>query len=211
MTWDRGKRSQLALAASAAAVIAVAALTYLHAKVTAEAQPAPTAEGAPAADGGALRVKCLNQMKQLGLAELMYVQDYDERYPPADKWCDATSLGYITKWETHHCPADSAAFSYAMNHKLSRVSLGRVEDPRRTILLYESRTGRRNECDQRGTPGDSVPDPPRHQGGNNFGFVDGHVEWLKPEAVPFDLYRLVKQEPHAPWSEGPPGETKWAK
>ncbi|MBM3957044.1 MAG: hypothetical protein FJ313_03205 [Gemmatimonadetes bacterium] len=151
-------------------------------------------------------MKCLSQMKQLGLAELMYACDYDELCPPADKWCDATYL-YHRNWELHHCPADTAAFSYAMNHKLSRVPAGRVQDPIRTVLLYESKTGRRNECDQRGRPGDGLPDPPRHQGGNSYGFADGHAQWLKPEAVPFDLYRLVKEEPR----ELPPGETKWAK
>jgi prepilin-type processing-associated H-X9-DG protein len=206
MTWYRGRRSGLALTALAVAAIGVTALAYRQAKAAAEAQPAPTGEGAPKADGAALRVKCLNNVKQLGLAELMYASDYDELYPPANRWCDAT-YPYIKSWELHHCPADTAAFSYAMNHKLSRVSLSKVAEPMHTICLYESSTGRKNECDQHGSPGDSVPVPPRHQGGNNFGFVDGHAKSLEPEATPLDLYHLVKEEPHG----APPGDTKWAK
>jgi prepilin-type processing-associated H-X9-DG protein len=146
-------------------------------------------------------------MQYLATAVQMYVQDYDERYPPADKWCDVTYLGYVTGWELYRCPADAAAFSYAMNHKLSRVSESQITERMHTVCLYESSTGRKNECDQHGSPGDSVPVPPRHQGGNNYAFVDGHGKWLRPEAVPLDLYRLVKEEPHG----APPGDTKWAK
>jgi len=201
MTWQRVTRSRSALVALATALMLLALLGLWQVGMMAGA------EAAAGADAEALQAKCVSQMKQLGQALAMYAIDYDDLRPPADRWCDVT-YPYIKAWELHHCPVDPAAFSYAMNHKLSRVSESKVVDVSHTICLYESSTGRKNECDQHGSPGDSVPDPPRHQGGNNFGFVDGHAKWLKPEAVPFDLYRLVKQEPREPRSETPTGETK---
>ena len=200
MTRRRVKRSRVAMSLLSGAVALVGLLAYRQAKATSD----PPA--GPQPDEAGLQAKCLSQVKQLALAQLMYAQDHDERFPPADRWCDVT-YPYIKSWELHHCPADTAEFGYAMNHKLSRLELGYVYDPARTILLYESETGRKNECDQSGRPGDSLPDPPRHRGGSSFGFVDGHAKWLGPDAVDFDMYRITKEQPPA----GPQtmaGETK---
>jgi prepilin-type processing-associated H-X9-DG protein len=181
------KRGRMAIAALVMVGAPLMLLAYREARAIAGPQPAP----APSAV--VTRSQCLDHMKSLALAMLMYVQDYDELFPPADKWCDVT-YPYVKGWEFYRCPADAAQFSYAMNHKLSRLWLGEVEDEARTVLLYESATGRKNECDPHGRPGDSVPKPPRHDGGNVFAFCDGHAKWYRPESVPFDWYRLVKQE-----------------
>lgn len=48
---------------------------------------------------------CMSNMKQLGLAFTMYVQDYGEYFPPAnpdgvamDDWCMMGELGYVPSW-----------------------------------------------------------------------------------------------------------------
>jgi prepilin-type processing-associated H-X9-DG protein len=198
MIWRHVKYGRMAVAALVIAGAPLVWLAYREGRALADSEPAP----APSAD--AARKQCLDHMKFLALGMLMYVRDYDELFPPADRWCDVT-LPYLKDGKTYHCPADTAEFSYAMNHKLSRLRLSHLEDPAGTVLLYESATGRKNECDQHGRPGDSVPKPPRHGGGNVFAFVDGHAKWYRPESVSFDWYRVVKEEGPGP---ARPYETK---
>ncbi|MGD9495617.1 MAG: hypothetical protein AB7Y46_04835 [Armatimonadota bacterium] len=144
----------------------------------------------------AAREACASNLKQLGLAMLMYAQDYDERLPIADRWCGAT-YPYIRNREIHHCPADDAAFSYAFNYKLSRQPLTAVRQPAHAIALYESEIGKGDAFDWPDFPGASVPDPARHPEGNNYGFVDGHVMCAEPGScgVQEDAYRLAREIP----------------
>lgn len=46
-----------------------------------------------------------------------------------------------------------------------------------TVLLFDSTQGQANAHDQ----GESLPEPGRHQGGDNLGFADGHVQWAWAE------------------------------
>lgn len=113
---------------------------------------------------------CRSNMKQLGLGLMMYVCDYDERHPPAGKWCDVIAP-YLKNESLHRCPADDSDHSYAINSTLGLCPWAEVRVPAATILLFESSTGKRNAADA----GDSLCDPPRHAEGNNFTYVDGHV------------------------------------
>ena len=141
--------------------------------------------------GAATTQACQSNMKQLALAMLMYAQDYDERFPPADRWCAAT-YPYTRNREIHHCPADDAAFSYAYNYKLSRRMLAEVADPSLTIMLYESEIGKGDAFDWPQFPGASLPVPGRHEEANNYAYVDGHVRLDAPWScmVQEDAYRL---------------------
>ncbi len=187
------------------AVLAALAICSLGVALVLDRQRPAGADAA--ADEPGLKVQCRGHMQALAAGSAMYAGDYDDRYPPAVNWCDLLSP-YVKERERYHCPADTAEFSYAMNHKLSRLPEERVGDPLRTILLYESGSGRRNECDQRGRPGDSVPAPPRHEGGNHFAFADGHVRWLAPETASLDLYRVVKEERYGSGRETEAQETR---
>src|SRR5438552_8343561 len=59
-------------------------------------------------------VSCLSNIKQLGLAVNMYVQDYDETYPiacPNDWWYYIWGVNvqpYIKNVQVFKCPSDSA-------------------------------------------------------------------------------------------------------
>jgi prepilin-type processing-associated H-X9-DG protein len=136
----------------------------------------------------ARQTSCLTNLRTLGQAFQMYRADFDEVFPPADRWADALSP-YLPqaprKQETKpgpksrdvlHCPADANRFSYAFNDAVTRLSaipkLGiRRAEEARIPLLFESSANRRNAHDD----GSSLIHPPRHNLGNNFLYADGHA------------------------------------
>ncbi|MEN6344023.1 MAG: hypothetical protein ABFE16_01900 [Armatimonadia bacterium] len=146
---------------------------------------------------------CQSNMKQLGLALLMYCQDYDEKMPIADRWCDAV-FPYCKNEAIFTCPADKEQWSYAMNYKLSRQLMARIEQPAWTIALFESEPSRRNAWDKDAPAGASLASPPRHGDFNNFAFTDGHVKALRTPEVRPEMYRLVGNPGFlAPAPQGP--------
>lgn len=120
---------------------------------------------------------CQANLKQLGFALLQYTKDYDEVFPPVAKWADV--LPPYTQMKSgrwFHCP--SAANGYAMNRNLDGPSgskLSSLRLPAAMPAFFESNLGHKNAHDT----GDSWPLPPRHRGGNNVTFADGHVKWLR--------------------------------
>lgn len=120
----------------------------------------------------ALRNTCMSQMKQLSLGMMMYTEDYDRQYPPAGKWSKAI-LPYVKKNDLYNCPADNGKNSYAMNRNLDRRKLTTVSAPAKMPLLFESN---QHKADAAGLAAE-VAKPPRHAGGNDFAYVDGHVKW----------------------------------
>jgi prepilin-type processing-associated H-X9-DG protein len=138
---------------------------------------------------------CLSNMKQLDLALLMYVQDYDEKLPAADEW-PADLLPYCKNASIYVCPSDSRstkqtdsrfpAFgggpiqtSYTMNQSISSAPLMHIGFPGETVSLYEGTA----------ISGDMTSPALRHNGGLNVGFVDGHCKWFKGGSFPPPSYR----------------------
>jgi len=108
---------------------------------------------------------CLNNVKQLGLAILQYVQDYDERTPPgaavdmnshAHPW--ASARPYVKNDQVFVCPSDSYkntcslqagvsgywgaewatfACSYGYGNRAGNVSLGSINLPAETAMIAE--------------------------------------------------------------------------
>jgi hypothetical protein len=88
------------------------------------------------------QTQCLSNVKQLGLANLMYANDYDDFMPPSDYWkSDITP--YVKKEAIFHCPEDKRpkAVSYRMSDFLSKLETIRVADPAGTVLIYEGEGG----------------------------------------------------------------------
>jgi len=136
---------------------------------------------------------CQFNLQQLATAAMMYCQDYDEKFPIADRWCDAT-FPYVKTDSIYACPADDGEYSYAMNYKLSRTLIGKVDSPSETILLFESEPSLKNAWDGKGNlPGSTLAEPPRHDGYNNFAWTDGHVTRSLNDDVGLNEYRLTKQ------------------
>lgn len=78
---------------------------------------------------------CQENRKQLGRAMMMYVQDYDETFPPANRWESALKpyLKTILK-----CPAVKIVGSYGMNKALSGRKLDEVDDLTKTVAIFET-------------------------------------------------------------------------
>lgn len=142
------------------------------------------------------RALCETNLKHLGLAMLMYMQDYDDKLPPSAKWCDAlgiyTSVSVVngrrvvSKEKNEpvlHCPAAGAEkYGYAMNKNLGNLQLARLTSPAETVLLYETMKLERNAS---GT-GDNVAF--RHDDVAVYLFVDGHIKWFGQDEKPkFDV------------------------
>ncbi|MEN6304084.1 MAG: hypothetical protein ABFD96_15240 [Armatimonadia bacterium] len=120
---------------------------------------------------------CLSNLKQICLGILMYAQDHDEVLPPADKWVDEI-MPYLKNELVFKCPAaPDLQCAYAFNAALSKMPLGRINNPAETIVVFESNLGTRNA---HGNPTD-LPNPARHNDGNNFGYVDGNCKWLQAQ------------------------------
>jgi len=126
----------------------------------------------------ARRAICLGNMKQLAMAMTMYAQDYENRLPPAERWCDAINP-YIRNQAIFKCPADKAKYSYAMNFNLSKRAIAAIPNPAKTVMLFESTQGRKNATDV----GRSWPPKPRHGPGICVAYCDGRckVETKKPD------------------------------
>jgi prepilin-type processing-associated H-X9-DG protein len=124
----------------------------------------------------AIQINCLNNMKQLGLAAVLYANDNNDQLPQPAKWSDAVSK-YVSSTNVFHCPADSRpGFSYAFNQKLEGKSLKQV-DPK-TVLLFESDGGWNN------FGGPEQLNPNRHHTRVNVAFADGSVRMMSSSQLP---------------------------
>ena len=129
----------------------------------------------------AREITCISNLKQIGLATMMYSQDYDERFPPGD-WMDSVKP-YVKNEQIFHCPSvtknlDSPSFGYAYNSHLIKASLSKISVPNRVYLIFDSTDLTRNAV----SPGDNVASA-RHLGGANYAFADGHAMYLKPVEI----------------------------
>jgi len=185
---------------------------------------------------------CMSNLKQIAHAGLLYVQDYDERFPscyasrePPYYVDPRTSLQpYLKNWTLFYCPERHTAMqacldpeaayrphsrcmgygynwgsglnwgsSYSKEDGLVRKAVGNsnlvigvtlaevtvpdhcffygdTNDYAYITLLRAAMPGVRRAGDPNATTNElGMPyEPPRHNGGNVFAFVDGHVKWL---------------------------------
>jgi prepilin-type processing-associated H-X9-DG protein len=152
----------------------------------------------------ARQATCLTNLRMLGQASLTYAADFDEAFPPAERWADALSpylsrvprkhekQQEITSRDVLQCPTDRNRFSYAFNDAVTQLSAVPKQGTRwgeeaRTPLLFESSAHQRNAHDR----GTSLVCPPRHNSGNNFLYADGHARLEK--TPPQEKRRLVAE------------------
>ena len=124
----------------------------------------------------AKRAYSQNNLKQIGLGIIQYLQDHDEIMPDAAHWEDQI-LQYVGTKAVFHDPSAPAGqpYNYAYNRTLSHSELAQMEMPENTVMVFESTAGVKNAADT----GQSVPHPGRHKGGTDYLFADGHVKWFK--------------------------------
>jgi len=129
----------------------------------------------------AIQVNCESNVRQLALGVVMYLQDYDERYPLTNTWNDA-----ITPYTRHesifHCPsveeeAEEKLPTYAMNRRLTALPADSIEQMD-IVMLFDSLPGK-NLAGGTGL----FPAPLRHGAGrgNTIGYLDQHVKLVSIE------------------------------
>jgi prepilin-type N-terminal cleavage/methylation domain-containing protein/prepilin-type processing-associated H-X9-DG protein len=151
----------------------------------------------------ARQTSCLNNVKQLTLGLIQYVQDYDEvfphwrnfRNPKGSVYWYEIVQPYVKNTQVQKCPSEpnrslgygyncdyigyGSSTSISIDHKLAEVN-----SPAETVWIMDCGSA----CAYK--PARWVPDvtnalyltyvdgASRHNGGANVGFVDGHAKWL---------------------------------
>jgi prepilin-type processing-associated H-X9-DG protein len=124
----------------------------------------------------AFRMVCGTNMSGLSKAMMIYADDYDDKYPTPDKWCDLLIEYCEVDPISFHCKgAEEGPCNYALNENVVELGISTQPD---IVLLFETYPG----WNQVGGPEILTTD--NHQGdGCNVSFVDGHVEFVKAEDI----------------------------
>lgn len=124
------------------------------------------------ARGKAEQIQCVNNVRQLCLAVIMYADGNKGQLPPTNRWCDAISpyLGTSASTRAFRCPTrPDQDCTYSANAQLEGKQLSDLKNPAMTVLVFESNAGR----NQAGGPPVTTQN---HRGSGCVGFADGHVE-----------------------------------
>ena len=126
----------------------------------------------------------MNHAKQLCLAMIMYSDEHDGRFPPADNWPDvlAPYLGHEERI-LRSLFNPEAGRAWAMNAHLGGRQRSDIDQPHRVVLVFEAAYGSLPSGGRELLP----EEPSRHRGYANrgyvIGFLDGHVEMVRPERL----------------------------
>jgi prepilin-type processing-associated H-X9-DG protein len=122
---------------------------------------------------------CQSKLQQLAWGLAQYVQDYDEKLPPAKQWIDG-SVPYVKTGQIFNCPAVTKGrrWGYALNAKYSMQFHDRWKSSSQSVLLYETTILKRNAY------GIGENAAFRHMNGANYAFADGHVKWFPKGQTP---------------------------
>ena len=89
------------------------------------------------------------------------------------------------------CPAaPELECGYAFNAAVDGLPRRALDRPSDLIIIFESDAG----WNAAGGP-ELLPDEPRHLGSDNYGFADGHAQWIKR-----------RKNPDGTWSKEPVGD-----
>ncbi len=130
---------------------------------------------------------CLSHLKQLGVAIMMYAQDFDEQLP-GENWAEEIRP-YIADERILRGPAAGEAMpAYGLNEKMLGLVLTAITEPASTVLAFERDPGEAIVV----TPAVGGPNSvvARHEGSTNVLFADGHARLL-----PLDQVLQLKWDP----------------
>lgn len=168
------------------------------------------------------RVSCQTKLEKIGLAFLLYAQDYDGKLPPNRA---NTPLSFTVGWrnELHEygkrvgmginpfkCPTIFTrsglnplnATDYWLNGHLvmDKPYRGFIVYPASTLLAGDGAIESDPDYTFKSLPENWKTDQnspaQRHMGGANYVFLDGHVKWLKPQQIsnePKALYTFTSE------------------
>jgi len=152
----------------------------------------------------ARQTNCLSNVKQIGLALMMYAQDYDETYCHVDHttgygWWEPLQT-YVKNAQVFRTPAYKASASdpgtdYLLNGLFAHgKSMAEIEEPSQQICIavrkqtcseagYHPWPDASGDWDDLTTYSEFVDHIATdiHNDGSNYGFADGHAKWYKWE------------------------------
>ncbi len=135
---------------------------------------------------------CLSNVKELALAINMYMADSGDRMPLHENWREAL-VPYGRSEKSLKCPARfDLQLGYDYNTALSGVAYSGLDDPEQIVVVFESDVSRAIATDGP----ELLPSVPRHYSGDNYGFADGHAQWLPRKKLPDGTWA---KEPEADW------------
>lgn len=111
--------------------------------------------------------QCLSNLKQMALGIMQFLQDHEEKFALNNKTFEKLIWPYTHSTEIYHCPDDEGnETSYSFNPQQENVALGQMEEPTKTVMLYEGKDGQLDF---------------RHNNRASVCFADGHCELVSPE------------------------------
>ena len=126
----------------------------------------------------------MKNAKQLCLAMIMYSDEHDGRFPPADNWPGVLESNLGHNETILRSPFNrEAGRAWAMNAHLGSRQRSDIDQPHRVVLVFEARFGSPPSGGRELLP----EEPPEHRGFANrgyvIGFLDGHVEIVPPDRL----------------------------
>lgn len=141
------------------------------------------------------RLACQANSKQIGVALLQYVQDYNGRLPPTQigtsrGWSEV-AWPYIKNWTVFQCPATqrqtTRTTDYFFNSRLSGGRMTHIQEPTRILLLGDGDDDMPVSAHLSSLPPHWLRNRTspawRHFDTANYLFVDGHVKAFKPNQI----------------------------
>jgi len=108
----------------------------------------------PISDERAERIKCMANLRNLGIALYIYAQDHSNSFPAHDNWCDLLVMNYEVKLEYLVCKGSDAKIgesSYALNKNIAGKNSSEI--PEDMVILFETNFGK-DPLGRNGTLGD---------------------------------------------------------
>ena len=148
----------------------------------------------------ARQTSCQSNLRQLGIAVLMYSEDYDEVFPTqaADgaKW-DIQIQPYLKNRGIYKCSShtqDDSESTYGINWLLLGNAQASISNSSAVVMLFDANTRKSFHPIGWGIESDGFRmaspsyDPGntflmKHSEGDSFCFADGHVKWYRTKSL----------------------------
>lgn len=123
---------------------------------------------------------CASNMRRVGVAMMMYVNDHNDKLPPAANWVDAMTP-YTKNAAVLKCP-ETSGWGYAYNADYGGKKTADFQRPDTAVLVIETSAQRKSATVT--TASIATSRGHRHNGGDNVVYADGHVRWVPGSVTP---------------------------
>ncbi|MEZ0326021.1 MAG: hypothetical protein ACAH95_08940 [Fimbriimonas sp.] len=129
---------------------------------------------------GSPKTACLSNLKQVGIGQLIYASDHDDRTLLGPGWMDVAAP-YLKIEHVYTCSEvkKGTEYGYAFNQFMGGAKIGSVDDATKHVF-YDTRNLERSVCEF--LP--QFPVPGRHSGFNTIAYADSHARALRMDPEP---------------------------